>query len=373
MSKYSNIDEPEAGDPHYKEKKEEQPLPQGLLEIDEDEEPEAGKPHYVPPKEEPTEAEQAAANDELNKPFNAKEEYDKLMESIRKPRSHQAKVEQAGKDKKFRETISALSLLLNTAKGAMGGTIRKEDYSGITAAANEAKAYQAMEDKDTDRYEDAKSKLWMDLYNLQLKDKAAYRSYKQELEKILFKEDADARNIGRRDKATKEQILLRGDVDLEKEDFAQKGRMNLQDKKHGQNMELEAFKQKGREQLASLRVTLKQSGDINKPFIDVKSPYGKGSVGLTKGEALEFFDWLLGNGDITENDYTLMFEALNGTAANNMVQSKVVSYVTRYPQPLRSILSNRGKAEAAPSKDYNPASANNTSYQTDYSDPFEDR
>ncbi|MDR0659814.1 MAG: hypothetical protein LBG19_03215 [Prevotellaceae bacterium] len=316
-------DEPEAGKPYYQlEKKQtrldESETPQYQLEkkqtrldesgtpqyqlekrmtrqditTEEDEEPEAGRPYYVPPKEDTEQAEQTQAVDGINKPFNAKEEYDILMQNIRKPRSYQANVEQANKDKKFRETISALSLLLNTAKGALGGNIRKEDYSGITAAANEAKAYQELENKDADRYDDAKNKLFFDLYNLQFKDKAAQRSYLQELEKIFAKEGTDARNIGRRDKATKEQILLRGEVDLEKEDFAQKGRMGLQDKKHGHNMTLEAFKQKGREQLAALRISLKQSGDLDKTFIDVKSPFGKGSVGLTKGETLEFFDWL---------------------------------------------------------------------------------
>ena len=115
--------------------------------------------------------------------------------------------------------------MLNAATVACGGNIRLEDYGGIKADSDEAKAYQAMEDKDADRYDDAKNKLFLDLYNLQFKDTAAQRSYLQELEKIFAKQRADATNIGLRDKATKEQILLRGEVDLGKEDFAQQGRM----------------------------------------------------------------------------------------------------------------------------------------------------
>ena len=165
---------------------------------------------------------------------------------------------------------------------------------------------------------------------------------------------------------------MRGEGELGKEDFGKQGRTQLQDKKQGHNMTMEAFKQKGREQLASLRITLKKAGDLDKTFIDVKSPFGKGSVGLTKGEALEFFDWLLANGDIKEKDYTLMFEALNGTAANNMVQSKVVGYVRKYPQPLKEILSNRGKSQDSAVTSYNPIeNTDDDSHWYNY-DPFED-
>lgn len=324
------LEELEAGTPKVAPASEdvEQQLPQPANE------PEAGTPYYVPPKPDKAPA---------PKSFSAAEEYEKLVRFLRQPRDYKEQQDRMAKNAKYLEAVSAINLLLNTAKGAFGGTVRKEDYSALQRAVQEAQGYEAAAAKDADRYADEQGKLMRDLYNLQLKEDANERSYQKELDRILAKAKADEGNIKLRDELARGQIELRGEVAATTEGVKQAGRERLVDKRFGHQVNLEALKQAGRESLAAIKSNLTASNQLNKPYIDVKAPNGAGTIGLTKGEALEFFNWLLSNGDITQGDVQLMVESFSGSAANNIVQSKVADYARRYPDALTPILRDRGR------------------------------
>ena len=338
-----------------------------MIDIFQDEEIEAGTPSlYIRPEQAGSNAEEPEAGSPYAtdqpassvQPLSAEESVgsvDDWLALLRKPRSYQPQIQQAARERNFRTAVAAIDLLLNAGKQLAGGTVRPQPYAAIAEADKERKSYEQAEQAELAAVDEERRKLLQARLAALQKARLAGENNRSSLQKLLLNHNLQRDLIDRRDELDRGRIGLRGEIGLNTESLKQQGRESLSSTRYKQQAGMEQLRQQNRLELLNARNQMTRDSQVNKPWIDVGNPQG-GTVGLTKGEALEFFNWLLENGNADQNDVKLMIESFNGSAANNIVQSKVVGYANKYPEALESILQSRRRTPIAqkPAGDQQP-------------------